>query len=60
MEQDSERRVGLVASVQGEVAGYASLEQFERVRRSHCGSVGIAVAKGWHGQASAAACLARC
>ena len=50
MEQDSERRVGLVASVQGEVAGYASLEQFERVRRSHCGSVGIAVAKGWHGQ----------
>ncbi|WZB60560.1 GNAT family N-acetyltransferase [Achromobacter xylosoxidans] len=50
MEQDSERRVGLVATVQGEVAGYASLEQFERVRRSHCGSVGIAVAKGWHGQ----------
>ena len=43
------KRVGLVASVQGEVAGYASLE-LERVRRSHCGSVGIAVAKGWHGQ----------
>ena len=49
MEQDSERRVGLVASVQGEVAGYASLEHRTRPaqplrQRRHRGR------EDWHGQ----------
>lgn len=47
---DNERMVFLVALHQGEVIGSCSLEQFLRVRRSHCGGIGMGVAPTWQGQ----------
>ena len=47
---DNERLVALVATHQGEVIGSATLEQFARVRRSHCGSIGMGVAGAWQRQ----------
>lgn len=47
---DNERMVKLVALHQDEVIGSATLEQFARVRRSHCGSIGMGVAVAWQGR----------
>lgn len=47
---DNERLVKLVALHQDEVIGSATLEQFARVRRSHCGSIGMGVATAWQGR----------
>lgn len=47
---DNERMVKLVALHQDEVIGSATLEQFARVRRSHCGSIGMGVAVPWQGR----------
>ncbi|MHB9801290.1 GNAT family N-acetyltransferase [Pseudomonas sp. MT3] len=47
---DDERRVTLMAMHQDQVIGSASLEQFSRVRRSHCGSIGMDVAVAWQGR----------
>lgn len=47
---DNERMVKLVALHQDEVIGSATLEQFARVRRSHCGSIGMGVATAWQGR----------
>ncbi|MFV3334890.1 GNAT family N-acetyltransferase [Pseudomonas sp. NY15437] len=47
---DDERRVTLMAKQQDQVIGSASLEQFPRVRRSHCGSIGMGVAVAWQGR----------
>ncbi len=47
---DDERRVTLMAMHQDQVIGSASLEQFPRVRRSHCGSIGMGVAVAWQGR----------
>lgn len=47
LSQDSERQVTLVALHQGEVVGSANLEQYPRVRRSHCGAIGMGVAVAW-------------
>ena len=46
--QRKARRPGRLGAGRG--GGIRQPGAFERVRRSHCGSVGIAVAKGWHGQ----------
>ncbi len=48
--QDNERLVSLVALHQGTVIGSCSLEQFSRVRRSHCASFGMGVASAWQRQ----------
>lgn len=50
LSQDSERQVTLVALHQDEVVGSASLEQYPRVRRSHCGAIGMGVAVAWQGR----------
>ncbi|MDN6857541.1 GNAT family N-acetyltransferase [Pseudomonas sp. CAN2814] len=47
---DDERRISLLALHQGEVIGSASLEQYPRVRRSQCGSIGMGVAVAWQGR----------
>lgn len=47
---DNERRVSLVAIQAGAVVAQGSLEQFSRIRQSHCGEVGMAVALEWQGQ----------
>ncbi|WP_430443725.1 MAG: GNAT family N-acetyltransferase [Pseudomonas piscis] len=47
---DNERLVSLVALHQGVVIGNCSLEQIGRVRRSHCASFGMGVARAWQGQ----------
>ena len=47
---DDERRVTLMAMHQDQVIGSASIEQFPRVRRSHCGSIGMGVAVAWQGR----------
>ncbi|KAF1071931.1 MAG: L-amino acid N-acetyltransferase AaaT [Pseudomonas citronellolis] len=44
---DNERLLKLVAVQDDEVIGSATLEQSARVRRSHCGSIGMGVALGW-------------
>lgn len=50
LDGDNERRVSLVALHQGEVVAQGSLEQFSRLRRSHCGTIGMGVAEKWQGQ----------
>jgi putative acetyltransferase len=50
LDPDNERRVSLVALHDGSVVGQGSLEQFSRIRRSHCGAVGMAIAENWQGQ----------
>ncbi|BBN54825.1 GNAT family acetyltransferase [Pseudomonas chlororaphis subsp. aurantiaca] len=47
---NNERLVSLVALHQGAVIGSCSIEQFSRIRRAHCGSVGMGVAVEWQGQ----------
>jgi putative acetyltransferase len=47
---DNERVVQLVALHQGNVIGNLGLEQFSRIRRSHAGSIGMAVAREWQGK----------
>lgn len=47
---DNERMVQLVALHQGTVIGSCSVEQFSRIRRAHCGNVGMGVAQQWQGQ----------
>ncbi|MGN7743789.1 GNAT family N-acetyltransferase [Pseudomonas sp. 22526] len=47
---DNERRVALLALHQGTVIGSCSIEQYSRIRRAHCGGVGMGVAVGWQGQ----------
>jgi len=47
---DNERLVSLVALHQGTVIGSCSIEQFSRIRRSHCAGVGMGVAVAWQGQ----------
>jgi putative acetyltransferase len=50
MSVDNERRVSLVALHQGEVVAQGSLEQFSRLRRAHCGAIGMGVAQKWQRQ----------
>ncbi len=50
LDADNERRVSLVALHDGIVVGQGSLEQFSRIRRSHCGALGMAIAENWQGQ----------
>ncbi|EGP43013.1 GNAT family N-acetyltransferase [Achromobacter insuavis] len=50
VDPDNERLLALVATHQGEVIGSATLEQFARVRRSHCGAIGMGVARAWQRQ----------
>ena len=47
---DNERVVQLIALHQGAVIGNLGLEQFSRIRRSHAGSVGMAVSVAWQGK----------
>ena len=47
---DDERRITLMAMHQDQVIGSASLEQYPRVRRSQCGSIGMGVAVAWQGR----------
>jgi L-phenylalanine/L-methionine N-acetyltransferase len=47
---DNERQVQLVALHQGSVIGNCGLEQFSRIRRSHCGGIGMGVAVAWQGK----------
>jgi putative acetyltransferase len=47
---ENERMVKLVALHQGAVIGHLGLEAFSRIRRSHAGSVGMAVALAWQGK----------
>ncbi|MDR6959480.1 putative acetyltransferase [Pseudomonas brassicacearum] len=47
---DDERQVKLVALHQGEVIGNLGLEQYTRVRRAHCASLGMGVAQAWQGK----------
>lgn len=50
LDASNERLVSLVALHEGTVVGQGSLEQFSRIRRSHCGSIGMAVAQDWQGR----------
>ncbi|WP_116521810.1 GNAT family N-acetyltransferase [Achromobacter insuavis] len=50
VDPDNERLLALVATHQGKVIGSATLEQFARVRRSHCGAIGMGVARAWQRQ----------
>ncbi|PHN28594.1 GNAT family N-acetyltransferase [Pseudomonas sp. ICMP 561] len=50
LDSSNERLISLVALHEGTVVGQGSLEQFSRIRRSHCGSIGMAVAQDWQGQ----------
>lgn len=47
---DSERHLQLVALHNNEVIGNIGLEQYSRVRRSHAGGLGMAVATIWQGK----------
>ncbi|MDR6229610.1 putative acetyltransferase [Pseudomonas sp. SORGH_AS199] len=47
---EREGRVTLVALQQGRVVGSASLEQQPRIRRQHCGAIGMGVARDCQGQ----------
>ena len=47
---DNEHAVQLVALHQGQVIGNIGLEQFSRIRRSHCAHIGMGVAQAWQGQ----------
>lgn len=47
---ENERLLQLVAVHQGAVIGNCGLEQFSRIRRSHCGNIGMAVAVAWQGK----------
>ncbi|MFJ2545419.1 GNAT family N-acetyltransferase [Pseudomonas sp. NPDC087612] len=47
---DNERMLFLVALHKGEVIGSCSLEQYARIRRAHCGGIGMGVAPAWQGK----------
>ena len=47
---ENERVLKLVALHQGQVIGHLGLENYSRIRRSHAGSVGMAVAGAWQGK----------
>jgi len=47
---ENERVLKLVALHQGQVIGHLGLENYSRIRRSHAGSVGMAVAVAWQGK----------
>ncbi|EJL04649.1 acetyltransferase, GNAT family [Pseudomonas fluorescens Q2-87] len=47
---DDERQLKLVALHQGEVIGNLGLEQYSRIRRAHCASLGMGVAVAWQGK----------
>ncbi|ROL75584.1 GNAT family N-acetyltransferase [Pseudomonas vranovensis] len=47
---DNERMLFLVALHQDEVIGSCSLEQYARIRRAHCGGIGMGVAPAWQGK----------
>jgi putative acetyltransferase len=47
---NDERQLKLVALHQGDVIGNLGLEQFSRVRRAHCASLGMGVAVAWQGK----------
>ncbi|MBD0704238.1 GNAT family N-acetyltransferase [Pseudomonas sp. Fig-3] len=47
---DDERQVKLVALHQDQVIGHLGLEQYSRIRRAHCGSLGMGVAVAWQGK----------
>ncbi|MCL6702385.1 GNAT family N-acetyltransferase [Pseudomonas sp. T1.Ur] len=47
---NDERQLKLVALYQGEVIGNLGLEQFTRIRRAHCASLGMGVAVAWQGK----------
>lgn len=47
---DDERHLKLVALHGDEIIGNLGLEQFSRVRRAHCGSLGMGVATAWQGK----------
>ncbi|VVN75874.1 GNAT family N-acetyltransferase [Pseudomonas fluorescens] len=55
---DNERLLQLVAVHQGAVIGNCGLEQFSRIRRSHCGNIGMAVAVAWQGKGVGSTLLA--
>lgn len=48
--EDNERQVSLVALSGGEVIGSCGLEQYSRIRRSHCGNIGMGVLPAWQGK----------
>ncbi|RON09688.1 GNAT family N-acetyltransferase [Pseudomonas brassicacearum] len=50
LESENERVVKLVALHQGQVIGNIGLEQFSRIRRSHCANIGMGVAVAWQGK----------
>jgi putative acetyltransferase len=50
LDVSNERLVSLVAMHEGAVVGQGSLEQFSRIRRGHCGAIGMGVAQNWQGQ----------
>lgn len=50
LDPDNERRVALVALHQGSVIGSCSIEQYSRIRRAHCGGIGMGVAVPWQGK----------
>lgn len=47
---DDERQVKLVALHQDQVIGHLGLEQYSRIRRAHCGSLGMGVSVAWQGK----------
>jgi L-phenylalanine/L-methionine N-acetyltransferase len=47
---NDERQLKLVALHQGDVIGNLGLEQFSRVRRAHCASLGMGVSVAWQGK----------
>ena len=47
---DDERSLKLVALHEGEVVANLGMEQFSRVRRAHCASLGMGVAVPWQGK----------
>uniref|UniRef100_UPI0030DA11A8 GNAT family N-acetyltransferase n=1 Tax=Pseudomonas sp. EL_65y_Pfl2_R95 TaxID=3088698 RepID=UPI0030DA11A8 len=50
MTTENERHLQLVALHNDEVIGNIGLEQFSRIRRSHAGTLGMAVAETWQGK----------
>jgi putative acetyltransferase len=47
---DDESLVTLAAMHQGELVGTATLDKCSRLRRSHCGSIGMGIAVAWQGR----------
>lgn len=50
LDAKNERLARLVALHQGQVIGSITLEQYARVRRAHCASIGMGVAVDWQGK----------